>query len=34
MNPGGSGLVEFIGIAVPIKMPLIGPPQQPQGLRL
>jgi hypothetical protein len=23
MNPGGIGLVEFIGIAVPIKMPLI-----------
>jgi hypothetical protein len=29
MNPGGVGLVEFIGLAAPIKMPLIGPPQQP-----
>jgi hypothetical protein len=28
-NPGGDGLVVFIGLAAPVKMPLIGPPQQP-----
>jgi hypothetical protein len=28
-NPGGHELVEFIGLAAPIKTPLIGPPEQP-----
>jgi hypothetical protein len=28
-NPGGDGLVVFIGLAAPVKTPLIGPPQQP-----
>ncbi len=28
-NPGGHELVVFIGLAAPIKTPLIGPPQQP-----
>jgi len=28
-NPGGHALVVFIGLAAPIKTPLIGPPQQP-----
>jgi hypothetical protein len=26
---GGNGLVEFIGLAAPVKTPLIGPPQRP-----
>jgi hypothetical protein len=26
---GGSGLVDFIGLAAPVRTPLIGPPQQP-----
>jgi hypothetical protein len=26
---GGDGLVEFIGLAAPVKTPLIGPPQRP-----
>ncbi|WP_420264960.1 NHL repeat-containing protein [Candidatus Magnetominusculus dajiuhuensis] len=29
-NPGGDGLVVFIGLAPPIKTPLIGPPQPPE----
>lgn len=28
-NPGGNGMVVFIGAAAPIKTPLIGPPQRP-----
>jgi hypothetical protein len=28
-NPGGHELVVFIGMAAPVKTPLIGPPQQP-----
>ncbi len=28
-NPGGNGLVEFVGVAAPVKTPMIGPPQQP-----
>lgn len=28
-NPGGDGLVVFIGLAAPVKTPLLGPPQQP-----
>ena len=28
-NPGGSGMLELIGIAAPVKAPRIGPPQQP-----
>jgi hypothetical protein len=28
-NPGGDGLVVLIGLAAPVKTPLIGPPQQP-----
>ena len=28
-NPGGDGLVVFIGLAAPVKTPLIGPPRQP-----
>jgi hypothetical protein len=28
-NPGGDGLVVFIGLAAPVKTPLIGLPQQP-----
>jgi len=28
-NPGGDGLVEFVGIAGPVKTPALGPPQQP-----
>ena len=28
-NPGGDGLVMFIGLAAPVKTPLIGPVQQP-----
>jgi sugar lactone lactonase YvrE len=28
-NPGGGGLVVFIGLAAPIKTPLIGPPHRP-----
>jgi streptogramin lyase len=28
---GGDGLVEFIGAAAPVKTPMIGPPQQPDG---
>jgi hypothetical protein len=28
-NPGGHALVEFIGLAAPIRTPLIGPPEQP-----
>jgi hypothetical protein len=28
-NPGGHELVVFIGLAAPIQMPLIGPPQRP-----
>ena len=28
-NPGGHELVVFIGVAAPVKTPLIGPPQQP-----
>jgi hypothetical protein len=30
---GGDGLVEFIGAAPPVKTPMIGPPQQPNGSR-
>jgi hypothetical protein len=30
---GGDGLVEFIGVAPPVKTPLIGPPQQPKRSR-
>jgi len=26
---GGNGLVEFVGLAAPVRTPLIGPPQQP-----
>ncbi|MEO5361033.1 MAG: NHL repeat-containing protein [Nitrospirota bacterium] len=29
-NPGGDGLVVFIGLAAPVKTPLIGTPQQPE----
>ncbi len=29
-NPGGEGVVVFIGLAAPIKTPLIGPPEQPE----
>ncbi|MBF0320560.1 MAG: hypothetical protein HQL01_12235 [Nitrospirae bacterium] len=29
-NPGGDGMVVFIGLAAPVKTPLIGPPQQPE----
>jgi hypothetical protein len=29
INPGGDGMVEFIGIAGPVRAPRIGPPQQP-----
>lgn len=28
-NPGGDGLVMFIGIASPVRTPLIGPPARP-----
>ncbi len=28
-NPGGKAVVAFVGLAAPIKTPLIGPPQQP-----
>jgi hypothetical protein len=28
-NPGGDALVEFVGIAGPVKMPLSGLPKQP-----
>ena len=28
-NPGGDGLVVFIGLAGPVQMPVIGPPQLP-----
>ncbi len=28
-NPGGDGMVVFIGLAPPVKAPLIGPPQRP-----
>ncbi len=28
-NPGGDGMVEFIGVAGPVAAPRIGPPQQP-----
>ncbi len=28
-NPGGDGMVVFIGLASPVKAPLIGPPQRP-----
>jgi hypothetical protein len=28
-NPGGDAMVVFIGLAPPVKAPLIGPPQQP-----
>ena len=28
-NPGGTALVEYVGIAGPVKVPLLGPPQQP-----
>ena len=28
-NPGGDGLVVFVGLAPPVKTPLIGPPRQP-----
>jgi hypothetical protein len=28
-NPGGHEVVVFVGLAAPIRMPLIGPPQQP-----
>jgi len=28
-NPGGDGLVVFVGLAPPVKTPLNGPPQQP-----
>ncbi|MBX3358870.1 MAG: NHL repeat-containing protein [Phycisphaeraceae bacterium] len=29
INPGGDGMVVFIGLAAPVKTPLIGPPQRP-----
>lgn len=29
INPGGDGLVAFIGLASPVKTPVIGPPQRP-----
>jgi hypothetical protein len=28
-NPGGDGMVVFIGLAAPVRAPLIGPPQRP-----
>lgn len=28
-NPGGHEVVVFIGLAAPVKTPLIGPPEQP-----
>jgi hypothetical protein len=28
-DPGGFGLLEFIGLAAPVRMPQIGPPRQP-----
>jgi hypothetical protein len=28
-NFGNSTLTEFLGVAVPVKTPLVGPPQQP-----
>ncbi len=28
-STGGDGLVEFVGLAAPVKTPLIGPPQRP-----
>ncbi len=28
---GGDGLVEFIGLATPVKTPLVGPPEVPNG---
>ncbi len=28
-NPGGDGIVEFVGLAAPVKTPMAGPPQQP-----
>lgn len=28
-NPGGDGMVVYIGAAAPVKTPLLGPPQQP-----
>lgn len=28
-NPGGDGVVEFIGAAAPVMTPMVGPPQQP-----
>jgi hypothetical protein len=28
-NPGGYQIVAFVGLAKPIRTPLIGPPQQP-----
>ena len=27
---GGDGLVQFIGVATPVKTPLIGPPENPE----
>lgn len=32
-NPGGDGMVVFIGIASPVKTPLIGPVRRPDGER-
>jgi sugar lactone lactonase YvrE len=29
-NPGGDGMVVFIGLAAPVQTPLIGPPRRPQ----
>jgi sugar lactone lactonase YvrE len=28
-NPGGNGMVEFVGLAAPVRTPVIGPPQRP-----
>ena len=28
-NPGGYGVVVFVGLATPVQMPLLGPPEKP-----
>ena len=26
---GGSGLIQFVGLAAPVRTPIVGPPQRP-----